>query len=144
MTAQQIAPEMLPTMRNEESAPTTTTESDAGTTSRSASGSGGPTLHGERDIEPKRSSTGAAPARRHDAGEKGQPRRSEGKDQVDGQAKKTGLAKLEDKMPDWLSKAIRTPRMWKNFTRCMIATFATLILLLAQKCESRVPDRWAA
>jgi hypothetical protein len=54
---------------------------------------------------------------------------------ADGDKKKTGLAKLESKLPDWFTKAIRTPRMWKNFTRCMIATFATLILMLVQKCK---------
>ena len=54
---------------------------------------------------------------------------------ADGDRKKTGLAKLESKLPDWFTKAIRTPRMWKNFTRCMIATFATLILVLVQKCK---------
>jgi hypothetical protein len=41
---------------------------------------------------------------------------------------------LSSKLPPWLSMAIKKPRVWKTWVRCMIATFATLILMLVQPC----------
>lgn len=42
---------------------------------------------------------------------------------------------LSSKLPPWLSMAVRKPRVWKTWVRCMIATFATLILMLVQPCQ---------
>ncbi len=43
----------------------------------------------------------------------------------------------KSKLPDWLIRAWKVPRTWKNFARCMIATLATMVLMLAQSCEWR-------
>lgn len=39
------------------------------------------------------------------------------------------------KLPPWLAMAVRKPRVWKTWVRCMIATFATLVLMLVQPCK---------
>lgn len=57
-----------------------------------------------------------------------------------------GTGKLQKHLPDYLLPALKSGRQWKTFARCMVATLATLVLLLAQKCEllqmmqSRVTD----
>jgi hypothetical protein len=45
--------------------------------------------------------------------------------------------KMASKLPPWLNSALRNQRTWKTFFRCMIATLATMVLMLAQKCELR-------
>ena len=42
---------------------------------------------------------------------------------------------IVSKLPPWLGMAVRKPRVWKTWVRCMIATFATLILMLVQPCR---------
>lgn len=37
-------------------------------------------------------------------------------------------------LPTWLSDSFSQPRIWKNFARCMIVTFATMVLMLTQPC----------
>lgn len=41
---------------------------------------------------------------------------------------------IVSKLPPWLGMAVRKPRVWKTWVRCMIATFATLVLMLVQPC----------
>jgi len=41
------------------------------------------------------------------------------------------------KLPPWLGMALRKPRVWKTWVRCMVATFATMVLMLVQPCEPR-------
>lgn len=43
--------------------------------------------------------------------------------------------KLGKMLPDYYTAAFHDPRAWKTFIRCMIAVFATLVLLLCQTCE---------
>jgi hypothetical protein len=42
---------------------------------------------------------------------------------------------IMSKLPPWLGMAVRKPRVWKTWVRCMVATFATLILMLVQPCK---------
>jgi hypothetical protein len=43
--------------------------------------------------------------------------------------------KSKSAFPPWLGMAIKKPRVWKTWVRCMIATFATLVLMLVQPCK---------
>ena len=54
-------------------------------------------------------------------------------DREESSGEKTGIM---SKLPPWLSMAVRKPRVWKTWVRCMIATFATMILMLVQPCTS--------
>lgn len=45
--------------------------------------------------------------------------------------------KISGLIPPWAKEGVRSPRVWKNFARCMIATFATLVLLVDNKSKSR-------
>jgi hypothetical protein len=60
-----------------------------------------------------------------DSKEKAESREASGKE-------KKGVM---SKVPPWLSMAVRKPRVWKTWVRCMIATFATLVLMLVQPCK---------
>jgi hypothetical protein len=44
---------------------------------------------------------------------------------------------LKDQIPPWLSSAVRKPRTWKNYARCMLATLAAMVVMLVQSCKSR-------
>lgn len=43
--------------------------------------------------------------------------------------------RIMNKLPKWLSDSLVDVRTWKTFTRCMIATFGAMVLMLAQPCE---------
>lgn len=47
----------------------------------------------------------------------------------------TGKQKSKSKLPLWLHMAIRKPRVWKTWVRCMVATFATLVIMIVQPCK---------
>ena len=40
--------------------------------------------------------------------------------------------------PAWVTNAVKLPRTWKTFARCMITTFAVLVLMLDQTCQSSI------
>ncbi len=52
--------------------------------------------------------------------------------------KKGVLSKLSP--PAWLTDSFKHPRTWKNFTRCMVTTFASMVLMLAQPCTPISPS----
>jgi hypothetical protein len=43
--------------------------------------------------------------------------------------------RIMNKLPKWLSDSLVDVRTWKTFTRCMIATFGAMVLMLVQTCE---------
>lgn len=40
------------------------------------------------------------------------------------------------RIPPWFTPSLTDRRQWKNFARCILATFATLILMVCQNCKS--------
>jgi hypothetical protein len=62
---------------------------------------------------------------------------TDSKEKADSNGYSTGGEKkgIMSKLPPWLGMAVRKPRVWKTWVRCMIATFATLILMLVQPCR---------
>lgn len=57
---------------------------------------------------------------------------------VDAKPSAQEKGKTKSKLPVWIDAAIRKPRVWKTWVRCMVATFATLVLMLAQPCKSLI------
>lgn len=49
---------------------------------------------------------------------------------------KSFAQKVKGLVPDYAKEGVKSPRAWKNFARCMIATFCTLVLLVDNKCMS--------
>jgi hypothetical protein len=62
---------------------------------------------------------------------------SEGKDgkKSASKPKESVGRRIMNKLPKWLSDSLVDVRTWKTFTRCMIATFGAMVLMLAQPCE---------
>jgi hypothetical protein len=62
---------------------------------------------------------------------------TDSKEKADSKVSSAGGEKkgIMSKLPPWLGMAVRKPRVWKTWVRCMIATFATLILMLVQPCR---------
>lgn len=46
--------------------------------------------------------------------------------------------------PAWVVDSVKLPRTWKTFARCMITTFAVLVLMLDQTCQSSFPSSSSA
>ena len=62
---------------------------------------------------------------------------ADSKEKAESNGHSTGGEKkgIMSKLTPWLGMAVRKPRVWKTWVRCMIATFATLILMLVQPCK---------
>jgi hypothetical protein len=52
-----------------------------------------------------------------------------------GSKKESRGKRIMGRLPVWLSYSLLDLRSWKTFVRCMIATFATMVLMLVQPCK---------
>ena len=64
---------------------------------------------------------------------------TDSKEKAESNGRSTGEEKkgIMSKLPPWLGMALRKPRVWKTLVRCMVATFATMVLMLVQPCKFR-------
>lgn len=69
-------------------------------------------------------------------GRNGSPRKESAQDSTPtAPGNKSMASKLDPllaKLPSWLSAAVKDPRKWKTFVRCMVCLFANLVLLVCQ------------
>lgn len=48
---------------------------------------------------------------------------------------------LMSKLPPWITEALHSKRSWKNYIRCLIATFVTMVIMVSRK--SQITDNGA-